>query len=911
MVYKNSGLKKKNKFFCILFLILSFCISGTFAKEISINRNWKFYKGDIQGAPDNIPGQLSWEEVHLPHTWNTHDVLDDKQGYYRGVGWYKKTIFLDADHADKSLFIHFHGANQVAEVYVNGQEVGNHIGGYTGFRFQIDEQVNIYNDKNKTPNIILVKVDNSHNENIPPLSADFTFYGGIYRQVMFIEKEKIHFDLSDYASSGIYITTPEVNKESAEVKIKGAIVKDDVGKERIKVVNTLIDDNGNKIAEEISNHECSQNRDVNFEHDFKQIKDFRLWSPEKPCLYKVISKIYDYETGELLDETINPLAFRFFSFDPDKGFFLNGEPYKLRGVCRHQDYQYLGNALSEEIHVRDIRLMKEAGFNFLRIAHYPQSRSILEACDRLGIITSVEIPIVNRITETEAFSENCRYMLLDMIKQNFNHPSIIMWAYMNEVLLRPKFKDDPERQKTYFENIFQLASELEKITRDTDPYRYTMMANHAAFDRYHQVGLTQIPMLVGWNLYPGWYGSDLNRFGRFLDMHHEKLPDKPLLVSEYGAGADPRLRSFTPKRFDFSVEYSVKYHQHYLEAMNERPFVAASMVWNFADFGSESRIDAVPHVNNKGILTWKREPKDMYFLYQAYLLDEPVLKIGAGNWKLRSGIEDTPGKGTCSQPLQIFTNLEQATLFINGQKMGSKHPGQLKHTIEWEKVPFRNGENIIEVVGKEKGEKVKDVSKVDFKLIPANLKSDILPFEDINISLGDERIMVDEQRDIVWLPGKPYRDGSWGYIGGETFVMKNTRRQAFGTEKSISDTKYDPMYQTQVVGIEKFKFDVPAGYYELDLHFAELLSGEEMKSLAYNLDDEAAKKGKSAKRAFRIFINNEISIPEISSEHQLEPTKACSFSTRVFVERADGITIEFDQLRGKSILNGIQLRKIY
>ncbi|HUC82443.1 MAG TPA: glycoside hydrolase family 2 TIM barrel-domain containing protein, partial [Flavisolibacter sp.] len=500
------------------------------------NHGWQFAKGDTKTG--------NWQAVTLPHTWNVADVIDDEPGYYRGAGWYKKTIVVDEELRSKQLSLYFEGANQVTEVFVNGKKASHHIGGYTGFTVPITSLLK------KGQNELLVKVDNSHNTNIPPLTADFTFYGGIYRDVFLVATNALHFDQGD-GSNGVFITTPSVNKEVAKVAMKAVVFNSQNLRQSFVIITSIFDKAKKKIAELRSNATVEVGEKTVIEQSFPSVKNPRLWSPEEPYLYTLQTKIID-KKGAVLDVVTNPLGFRWFSFDAAKGFFLNGSPYKLIGASRHQDYKGLGNAVPDSLAVQDLVLLKNMGGNFLRVAHYPQDPAVMRACDSLGLLASVEIPIVNEITETDSFYRNCVNMQVEMIRQNFNHPSIIMWCYMNEVLLRPQFSNDKEQQKRYFDNIRKLAQQLEDLTRKEDPSRYTMMANHGNLEQYKKAGLLEIPMLVGWNLYSGWYGGTLQDFPRFLDRFHAAYPQTPLLVTEYGADADPRIRSMQPERFDKS-----------------------------------------------------------------------------------------------------------------------------------------------------------------------------------------------------------------------------------------------------------------------------------------------------------------------------------------------------------------------
>src|SRR5690606_23598382 len=276
-----------------------------------------------------------------------------------------------------------------------------------------------------------------------------------------------------------------------------------------------------------------------------------------------------------------------------------------------------------------------------------------------------------RITETETFYENSKKMHLEMTRQCFNHPSLIIWAYMNEVLLRPRYEKGTTEQEVSFNRITKLAQELEDLTRKEDPYRYTMIPNHGNFELYNKVKLTRIPQLVGWNLYQGWYSNNFSSFANYLDRHRKELPDKPLLVTEYGADADVRLHSFTPIRFDKTVEYATMYHQAYLKAMMDRPFVAAAMIWNLADFNSETRAESTPHINSKGILTLDRKIKDGYRFYQANLLKIPYLQIGTKEWNLRTGIAKSDTQLAHTQEVLVFSNQPTVTLKHNGKIIGN------------------------------------------------------------------------------------------------------------------------------------------------------------------------------------------------------------------------------------------------
>ncbi len=478
---------------------------------------------------------------------------------------------------------------------------------------------------------------------------------------------------------------------------------------------------------------------------------------------------------------------------------------------------------------------------------------------------------------------------------------------MNEVLLRPPYQNDSLKREAYFNKVTDLAQRIEDLTRSEDPYRYTMIPNHGAFDLYNRVKLTTIPKLVGWNLYLGWYSRTFDGFSNYLDQHRKALPGKPLLVTEYGADADSRLHSFEPVRFDKTVEYANKYHQYYLKAMLDRPFVAAAMIWNLAEFNSEQRTESTPHVNAKGILTTDRKPKDAYRFYQANLLKEPYIQLGSKEWTIRTGFAASDGELTHTQPVTVFSNQSAVSLKHNGKLIGTQ---KTELGTAHFNVPFINGLNRLVAIATVDGSEVLDHADIQFKLLSPDLKSKILPFDELNVSLGDKRMFYDETAQQVWLPEQEYKPGSWGYIGGKVYAMANTSRHSYGSDKNIIGTDLDPVYATQRTGIEQMKFDVPAGDYEVTLHFAELMSDIKREELAYNLGG-AAKTGEGFKeRVFDVSINGQDQLIHFSNTEYLIPEHAVAFKFSVTVKQEEGVSVNFRAVKSEAILNGIQLKKI-
>ncbi|TDO22769.1 glycoside hydrolase family 2 TIM barrel-domain containing protein [Pedobacter duraquae] len=902
---------KRTILFLSFLLVATCCCSGVFAQQrrlhtdgprvaYDLSVHWAFIKDpkDTGKMPGTFAG---WTDVKIPHTWNAYDVMDDKPGYYRGAGWYKLDLAMQRDWKDKHLFLCFDGANQEAEVYVNGKKAGTHIGGYSRFVIPISSYLKF--NKGKSINQIAVKINNRFNESIAPLTADFTFFGGMYRSVQLLVADPVHFDGTKYGADGVYISTPKVSAKEAEISVKGTIKNETKLSKLITIVTQVYSPSGEKLNTTSTKAVIPVGDLFSFNQELPKLADPELWSPDKPALYRVITQIADGETGVVIDQLTNRIGLRWFRFDANEGFFLNGKHLKLMGASRHQDYAGMGNAVPASLQIRDLELLKSFGGNFLRVAHYPQDPAILAACDRLGILASVEIPVVNEITETEAFYQNCKTMQEEMIWQNYNHPSIIVWGYMNEVLLKMHFKDDKPRQDQYITHVAELARALESLTRAADPSRYTMIANHGDFNLYTRAGLTKIPMLLGWNLYQGWYGGTLADFGKNLDNMHKQQPDKPFIVSEYGADADPRIHSFKTERFDKSVEYAVEYHQVYLNDILKRPFVAGGAAWNLSDFNSESRAESMPHINNKGLLTLDRRPKNTYYLYQATLLDRPYVQIGLDGQELVGTASKGDENG--SQQIQVFSNLPELELFLNAVSQGKKTVTD--HMASWN-VPFVDGANRLGVVGIANGQKVGDTTTVHVKLQPYELSSSVLPFREIAISSGDPRYVRDNKR-VVWFPDQPYRSGSYGFVGGTPFKMKDSNRQKFGTDKDILGTYNDPIYQTQDVGLESYKLDVPDGSYLLTLHFAELLGEASNSSLPYNLDANVRKEVKES-RVFDVFMNGEPLLKNVDLSKKPGNARPLVKDFKLKVKKGAGIELTFKAITGSPVLNGIQLKKI-
>ncbi|WP_313531416.1 glycoside hydrolase family 2 TIM barrel-domain containing protein [Sphingobacterium multivorum] len=870
--------------------------------SVDFSSNWKFRK--YADSVGRIAKQKQ-QTVNLPHSWNIADVMDDTPGYYRGATQYQNTLRWKTSWQNKRIVLHVGAANQEALILVNGKEVKAHRGGYTAFNADITDY--LYRKENAR-NTIAIQVNNRFNQDIAPLSGDFTFFGGIYRKVSLLLLGQIHFADPEYGSSGLRVNAKIDSRENATINLDAAIQNASASQQAVLIETTLVDADGVTIKKVRQKETLKPHSHSNFQLNMVQIEQPRLWSPELPYLYRLITRIYDSK-GRQLDRLDNSVGFRWFSFDPEKGFFLNGKPLKLIGASRHQDFKGMGNAVPDSLQVQDLVKLKAMGGNFLRVAHYPQDPAVLKACDSLGLLASVEIPLVNEISESPAFADHSFQMQKEMIRQYFNHPSIIIWGYMNEIFLRPHFPKDKDRQEKYFKSVVSLAQQLETLTRNEDSTRYTMIANHGNFELYHRTGLTKIPMLVGWNLYPGWYGGKIADFGRQLEHIHQQLPDKPLLVTEYGADADYRIHADKPIRFDKSVEYAVRYHQGYLNELIKKPFVAGGVAWNLSDFNSETREESMPHINTKGLLTWDRKEKNTYFLYQAYLRPEPFIKIGVTHgkkWGVRTDA-DSALLGSGWLQLPIFSNADSVELLLDAVSLGARKP--VDRMVIWP-VSLSRGSHTVKARAFHNGKlSGMDESMLDCEVLPYDLKRD-KEWQELRINVGDNREYTDSLGNR-WFPDQPYERGSWGYVKGEKYRLKNTGRENLGTDVNIRGTGDDPLFQTQLQGLESYRFDLPNGDYEIELFFAELDGPNDKENLLYDLEQREKKQDqKGIDRVFDIRIGDRALATDVNVRREVGAFRVLRRKFPLKVNGEGNLAISFIRKKGEPMLNAIRLKKI-
>ena len=829
-------------------------------EEKTINDSWEFRKATEE----------QWRSVNLPHTFNL-DAYQQRD-YYQGKGFYRRTLVLPEVLPGRRYYLKVDAASKAATVNLNGKEVGSHEGGYTAFTMDITDVV-------QKENVIEITVDNSRKD-ITPISADFTFWGGIYRDVWLISTAEQHFNMANMGSDGVFVSTPQVNEENGVIKVRSEVTNDASKDATLEVRNTIYSPDGQVVQTMKKKLKLKAGETRTFENTSKDIVHPSLWTPETPSLYVVKTVLVDSKSGRQLDERTHKTGFRWFTFDGNKGFSLNGKPYKLRGLNRHQDQAPAGVALDDEAHRRDIALMKELGCNFIRLSHYPQDDALLEMCDELGLLVWEEIPIINIVPDTPGYDDICEHNLREMIRQHYNHPSIILWGYMNEILLTVPSVDKPEWPACR-ERTVNLARRLEAALKEEDSGRESVMAYNMT-DLYNEIGLDLIDV-VGWNLYQGWYVDKLEDFNAWCEDKHQRYPDKPMIISEWGAGSDRRLHSNRGHAFDFSIEYHQTYVEHYLPFIEHTEWISGCAYWNFIDFNVAARQESMPRVNNKGLAYNNRTWKDVaYYFKSMWRNDIPVLRIASRDWKVRTGKIGQP------QAIKLYSNLPEVELFVNGQSVGRQKTDNC-HTVF--QVVLPEGSSVLQAEGMSGGKKVQDAMTIRFKPLP-----DVAQGDELAINVGSNCYFTSDLSNLTWLPDQPYTEGSWGYIGGE----------ARSTTSEIHNTLDGPIYQTWREGDWSYRIDAPAGEYEVELLMADVT--RPAAQLA-NLLGKNKEEKHSGETRFHLSICGKQVETDFSPADGGRYRTACKRRYIVHNEK-NHILIQATPVKGQPFLAGIKVRKL-
>lgn len=631
-----------------------------------LDKEWKFrFSHQVE---KNTPQPIS-----LPHTWNAQDALVGKIDYKRGIGNYERTLHIRPEWKGKRLFLRFDGVNNVADVFLNGKNIGEHCGGYSAFIFEITDKVNYGAD-----NRLWVRVNNAEQFDVLPLVGDFNFYGGIYRDVTLLVTEPACISPLDHASPGVYLTQKSVSHQEAQVDARILLSSKKVNGEA--TVRLSVKDGNRVVAESKKTVVLSDgNSEVNLPVVVKQP---HLWNGRQdPFCYQ--AEVTLEQNGRVIDRVAQPLGLRYYRIDPNEGFFLNGKHLTLQGVCRHQDRAEVGNALRRQHHEEDMDLMLEMGVNAIRLAHYQQDEYMYQLADRAGLLVWAEIPFVGPggyadkgFIDLPALKENGRQQLVELIRQNYNHPSIVCWGLFNEL------KEEGDNPIPYIRELNQLAHQ-EDATRPT-----TSASNQGG-------ELNFLTDLIAWNRYDGWYGNTPRTLADFLDATHRKHPELRIGISEYGAGASiyhqqDTLKQPAPAGYWHPENWQTYYHIENWKIIHERPFVWGSFVWNMFDFGAAHRHEGDrPGINDKGLVTFDRKVrKDAYYFYKAnWNHATPTLHLaGKRNTRRTKALQD----------FMVFTNQPQAELFVNGISIGKQQPDAYG-VVCWKNVQLQPGSNRVEV----------------------------------------------------------------------------------------------------------------------------------------------------------------------------------------------------------------------
>ncbi len=586
--------------------------------------------------------------VALPHTWNALDGQDGGNDYWRGIGTYE--IDLPDPTAGKKQYIELQGANHVATVYCNGRELGTHKGGFSTFRYDLTPAMK------KTGNVLTVVVTNGISD-IYPQTADFTFYGGLYRDVNFIEVNDTHYDLLKDGTDAVFVTPHCSGKTRVDLFPVNAA--------GCTLIVELKDAEGNVVGTGSAEAEAHA-------HVIIDIKNPHLWQGmEDPYCYTATASIV--KGDEVVDAVTVTYGYRSFRVDAATGFYLNGKNTPLHGVSRHQDRQDKGWAISKADHEEDCALIKEVGANTIRLAHYQHDQYFYDLCDHTGFALWAEIPFISKFIPTEEAYENTISQMTELVAQNYNHPSIFFWGISNEILIGAD--NEPLRKN---------LRDLHKLAKSMDPSRLTTIAEVSGtpMDSEH-VYITDV---VSYNHYFGWYGGDVAQNGPWFDAFHAMNPDIPLGVSEYGVENIVSWHSAKPMNHDYTEEYANYYHHEMLKTFAERPYLWSTHVWNMFNFAADARNEGgVIGMNNKGLVSYDRKlKKDAFYIYKAYWTSEPMVYVAGRRFADRAPEE---------RNVTVYTNCDEVTLVVNGVEVATQKA--VDHAVVFENVALNDGANTI------------------------------------------------------------------------------------------------------------------------------------------------------------------------------------------------------------------------
>jgi beta-galactosidase len=657
-----------------------------------INKNWLYLEDDIKQIDHIYQSAKEWEKINLPHTWNNFDAVDQEPGYRRAASWYMKKLFIPELDDHTILKINFEGVNIESEIFVNGKKAGGHTGGYLQFDVDITPFI-----KENAVNEILVKADNSYNPNIPPSqTSDFVIYGGITRDVRLKILPSVYID-------NLFISTPKVSERSAETKLKISLNNQSGNKNILLKIH--LNDGDNKTLITAEEKYQLANGNSQFDISLPDLKKPHLWSTEDPYLYTMnLSVIVDLKVVDTYSEKI---GYRWFEFKENGPFYLNGKRVLLRGTHRHEDYAGLGNALPDSLHRKDIRMIKEMGANFIRLAHYPQDPEVYRACDELGLLVWDEIPWCRGGMGKDIWKRNVKSFLNEMIDQNYNHPSIIIWSLGNEIYWLPEFPDGDNN-----DSLRTFLKELNDIAHHKDPSRYTAVRKY--YDGSDIVDLFSPSIWSGWysGVYKGYEKAIVDaqkKYKRFFhaeyggDSHVGRHSEQPVTgdgfanPDEWEEKVNQVKISNIANMGDWSESYMVDLFDWYLKYSEQSPSFSGSAQWAFKDFPTPLRPEnPIPYMNQKGLVDRNGNPKDAYYVFKSYWnTKDKFCYIESPTWTERSGPKDV------KREVNVFSNCSEVELFLNEISQGKLKKDITKFPasgLSWS-INFNSGRNILKAVG--------------------------------------------------------------------------------------------------------------------------------------------------------------------------------------------------------------------
>lgn len=664
----------------LLSLLCIFMLIQAYGRDSQpFNDGWLFKKAE------DLPKTLSedWLPVKIPHTWNAEDMQVKKNTFYAGEAYYRKTYTPDPSLGDKRVFLRFEGVAAVAEVYINGVFAGNHKGGYSAFVIEMTKLLR-YGQENE----ILVKVDNNSRPDVIPVNHTlFGVYGGIYRPVELIVTEKLNITVTDYASPGIYISQKNVSDKSAGISVKIKLENKNHDTKNVRLLTTIYEMDGKvKSKQEMPVTVLPQGRQF-FVQEFA-LKSPHLWQGlEDPYLYKVVIQLVS--DNKVIDEVIQPLGLRHFELKAGDGMYLNGKKVPMYGVCRHQDWWGTGSALTDEQHDTDLAIIKEIGATTIRFAHYQQAERIYAKCDSIGFIVWAEIPFVNRVSTRE--SGNARQQLTELIRQNYNHPSIYVWGLHNEVY-------------TPYDYTVSLTTDLNDLAKTEDPDRYTVsVSGYSKVDQASNLNAD----IQGINHYFGWYSGEISDVEKWIKGMEKDFPGYKVIFSEYGAEANVDQQEEVVGEFGryfsqfYPETFSTKFHEIQWGFISKHPYLLASYVWNTFDFATPVNTQGgVEARNMKGLVTFDRKiKKDPFYWYKANWSKEPVLYLTQ-----RRAIE----RENEVTPVTVYSNIGIPRLFVNGLEINDFKKGTTPVHYIFNNIKLNTGENVIEAKAVKDGKEYSD-----------------------------------------------------------------------------------------------------------------------------------------------------------------------------------------------------------